>query len=407
MPLISATTRTLQIKIVYYGPGLSGKTTNLEQLSQLLDPKRIGEMVSLDTTGDRTLFFDWIPVDLGKIKGFDVKIQLFTVPGQVRYNNTRKKVLQGADALVFVADSQAEALDQNRFSFQNLRENLAQQAIDLEDLPVVIQWNKSDLPTAMKAEDLAARLNLEHYPSIIAVACDGEGVLATLRLVTKLALNSVRAQLDPNAVVPDESTQMPLDGDSLMERIMSGDDDVLPESDDDSDLPEILEGLSSFDESAVDELTPMILGDEMQEGDPGALAVRLSSLQAELRQVYDQVRKLTEDLPVRVADSVEREVEPTTEKVADLESRLGIIQRVVTRLGGRVDVLERRVARLEIADRQPERSGDMQEMAGHVHDLSRLMAAFARRLSAPTGQLPQASPVPVSQDDDTNETPEG
>jgi signal recognition particle receptor subunit beta len=409
MPLISATTRTLQMKIVYYGPGLSGKTTNLEQLSQLLDPKRIGELTSLDTTGDRTLFFDWIPVDLGQIKGFDVKIQLFTVPGQVRYNNTRKKVLQGADALVFVADCQAEALDQNRYSFQNLRENLAERGIDLEDLPVVIQWNKSDLPTAMAAGDLAARLNLEHYPSITAVAYEGEGVLATLRLVTKLALNSVRAQLDPDAELPDDAEQMPLDGDSLMERIMMGDDEIedVPEPMGDAEMPEILEDSSSFEHDVMEDETPVILGGETQPDDPGPLAARLSSLEAEVRLVHDQVRKLGESLPIRVADSVEREVEPTTEKVADLESRVGIIQRVVTRLGGRVDVLERRVARLEIADRQPERSGEMQEMAGHVHDLSRLMAAFARRLSAPSGLLPQAGPAAEGLEDGVEETPEG
>ncbi len=402
MPLISATTRTLQIKIVYYGPGLSGKTTNLEQLSQLLDPRRIGELTSLDTTGDRTLFFDWIPVDLGQIKGFDVKVQLFTVPGQVRYNNTRKKVLQGVDALVFVADCQAEALDQNRYSFQNLRENLAGESIDLEDLPVVIQWNKSDLPTAVNAGELAARLNLEHYPSITAVAYEGEGVLATLRLVTKLALNSVRTQLDPDAVLPDESEQMPLDGDSLMERIMmgDGDDEDVPEPPNDAVMPEILEDLSSYDQDVMEEETPEILGSEPHPDQTSGLAVRLSGLEAEVRQVYDQVRKLSDGLPVRVADSVEREVEPTAEKVADLESRLGIIQRVVTRLGGRVDVLERRVARLEIADRPPERSGEMQEMAGHVHDLSRLMAAFARRLSAPSGQLPQTSSVSEGTDED-------
>ncbi len=385
MPLLSASTRTLQLKIVYYGPGLSGKTTNLEQLSVLLDPRRIGELVSLDTTGDRTLFFDWIPVELGKIKGFDVKIQLFTVPGQVRYNNTRKKVLQGVDALVFVADSQAEAMDQNRFSFQNLRENLAEQAIDLEDIPLVVQWNKRDLPTAMEEEALAEQLNLEHYPSISAVAREGEGVLATLRLVTKLALSSVRAQLDPEAVIPPGSEQMPLDGDSLMERIMSADSDETPAAPGDSELPEILGGPSDSGEE-ISEDTPEILG----AGEPGSelsMAERVAAMEAELRRLQDRMHGLGDGIGVRVADAVEREVEPTSEKVADVESRLGIMQRVVTRLGGRVDVLERRIARLEMADRQPGRSSEMQEMAGHVHDLSRLMAAFARRLAAPTGQL--------------------
>ncbi|MFH2005124.1 MAG: ADP-ribosylation factor-like protein [bacterium] len=388
MPLINATSRTLQIKIVYYGPGLSGKTTNLEKLSSLLDPRRVGELMSLDTTGDRTLFFDWVPVELGKIKGFEVKIQLFTVPGQVRYNNTRKKVLQGVDGLVFVADSQEEALDQNRYAFQNLRENLAGEGIDLEDLPLVIQWNKRDLPTAMAPPILAELLNLEHYPQLDAVASEGEGVRETLRLITKLALNSVRSQLDPDAPPIDESSQMPLDGDSLMERIMSGDaaeDPPLP--DDDAELPEILE------------MTPgdtgdFILGDEQETPvlEASALAARLPLLEQEIRALFDAVRGFRETLPVRIADAVEREVELTAAKVADLESRLGIMQRVVTRLGGRVDVVERRVARLEIADRQPGRSGELAEMAGHVHDLSRLMAAFARRLGHGTGQFKAVSP---------------
>jgi hypothetical protein len=282
-------------------------------------------------------------------------------------------------------------LDQNRFSFQNLRENLAEQGIDLEDLPLVIQWNKRDLPTALEGDELAQRLNLEHYPSINAVASQSEGVLATLRLVTKLALNSVRAQLDPDTPPPDESEQMPLDGDSLMDRIMAGDDEEVPEPQGESDFPEILEDLSGYSDITEEE-TPVILGAEGAGGDADALASRLQSLERDIRRIHDQVRSLAEGLPVRVADAVEREVEPTTEKVADLESRLGIMQRVVTRLGGRVDVLERRVARLEIADRQPGRSTDMQEMAGHVHDLSRLMAAFARRLAAPTGLLPSPPP---------------
>ena len=120
MPLVSALTKSLQVKIVYYGPGLSGKTTNLEKLATMLDKDRVGELMSLDTSGDRTLFFDWMPVELGKIRGFDVKIQLYTVPGQIRYDKTRQQVLRGVDGIVFVADSQRDAMEQNIFSFKNL-----------------------------------------------------------------------------------------------------------------------------------------------------------------------------------------------------------------------------------------------------------------------------------------------
>lgn len=387
MPVVNATTRSLQIKIVYYGPGLSGKTTNLEQLSRQLDSERVGELMALDTTGDRTLFFDWIPVDLGQIKGFDVRVQLFTVPGQVRYNNTRKKVLQGVDGVVFVADSQQEAVDQDRYAFQNLRENLAAQGIDLEDVPLVVQWNKGDLPTAIPAEDLAVRLNLEHYPHVSAIASEGKGVRETLRQITRLTLSHVRSRLDPSRpVAPEEDDESdeapPMDGDAMMERIMVGGDGP-PEPDPNAQVPDV--------EIAVESGEDFILGGEEVSG--GLVDERLVRMERDLAVLARSLQSLSSQLPIRVADQVEREGEQTREKVGDLESRLGILQRVVTRLGSRMDVLERRAARLEIQGQGQSRSADLEEMASHFHDLSRIMAAFARRLSPGRGGQPGSTPV--------------
>ena len=405
MPLISASARTLQIKIVYYGPGLSGKTTNLEQLSTQLEPSRVGELMSLDTTGDRTLFFDWMPVDLGSIRGFAVKIQLFTVPGQVRYNNTRRKVLHGVDGVVFVADSQQEALDQNRFSFQNLRENLAAESIDLEDIPLVIQWNKGDLPTALDPAELGTRLNLEHYPQVSAVASEGRGIRETVRRITRLTLDHVRHQLTPDAEPSAIAEKAPMDGHDMLDRIMTAgaEEEGPPEPDNTADVPDVEIDVERAEPDPDEEV--LLGAEDTGSLDPG-LVERVSGLGREVRDLKRALQDASSQLPVRVADVVEREVEPTTEKVADLESRLGIMQRVMTRLGGRVDVLERRVARLELQDRQPGRTAELKEMAGHVHDLSRLMAAFARRLNQGTKGSERAStPVPTASEAPAAEAP--
>jgi signal recognition particle receptor subunit beta len=173
-------------KIVYYGPGLCGKTTNLLVIFDKLDPKDRGKMLSLATKTDRTLFFDLLPVDVGKIGAFNLKIQLYTVPGQVFYNETRKLVLKGADAVVFVADSQSSLIESNRESFENLMENLRENEIDTNDLPIVIQYNKRDLPGVLPVEELEEHLGFEGYPWKEASAIKGEGVMETFALVSKI-----------------------------------------------------------------------------------------------------------------------------------------------------------------------------------------------------------------------------
>src|SRR5437667_8269154 len=170
MVLFNHATREMTAKIVYYGPGLCGKTTNLVVIFDKLDPKQKGKMLSLATKTDRTLFFDLLPVDIGKVGAFNLKMQLYTVPGQVFYNETRKLVLKGADAVVYVSDSQPAMVEATRESFANLMENLQENNIDPNDTPIVIQYNKRDLPGVLPVEELQDKLGFEGYPYVEASA---------------------------------------------------------------------------------------------------------------------------------------------------------------------------------------------------------------------------------------------
>jgi len=188
--LVNFTTREITCKIVYYGPGRSGKTTNLHYIYGRVPESRRGRMVSLATQTDRTLFFDFLPIDLGQISGFTTRFQLYTVPGQVYYNATRRLVLQGADGVVFVADSQARQLDENLESLQNLQANLLEHGVDIRTLPVVMQYNKQDLPRELILQlvELDDALNFRSVPSFPADALHGNGVFETLKAITELVL---------------------------------------------------------------------------------------------------------------------------------------------------------------------------------------------------------------------------
>jgi signal recognition particle receptor subunit beta len=188
--LVNFTTREITCKIVYYGPGRSGKTTNLHYIYGRVPDSRRGRMVSLATQTDRTLFFDFLPIDLGQISGFTTRFQLYTVPGQVYYNATRRLVLQGADGVVFVADSQARQLDENLESLQNLQANLLDHAIDIRTMPLALQYNKQDLPRELILQpvELDDALNFRSVPSFPADALHGNGVFETLKSITELVL---------------------------------------------------------------------------------------------------------------------------------------------------------------------------------------------------------------------------
>ena len=190
MSLVNFTTREITCKIVYYGPGRSGKTTNLHYIYGRVPDSRRGRMVSLATQTDRTLFFDFLPIDLGQISGFTTRFQLYTVPGQVYYNATRRLVLQGADGVVFIADSQARQLDENVESLQNLQANLLEHGVDIRAMPLVMQYNKQDLPRELVLQpvELDDALNFRSVPSFPADALHGNGVFETLKSITELVL---------------------------------------------------------------------------------------------------------------------------------------------------------------------------------------------------------------------------
>ncbi len=191
MVVVSYSGREINAKIVYYGPGLSGKTTNLEKIYDSVPETNRGRMVSMKTQTDRTLFFDLLPLDLGDLQGMKTRLLLYTVPGQVYYNATRKLVLKGVDAVVFVADSAADKMAENRESFSNLEMNLKAYGIDIRGIPLVIQFNKRDLPNAVPVEDLNRELNRLNAPWFEAQAANGVGVFETLRGVSKLLLAKI------------------------------------------------------------------------------------------------------------------------------------------------------------------------------------------------------------------------
>jgi signal recognition particle receptor subunit beta len=188
MVLFNYATKEITAKVVYYGPGLCGKTTNLQFVYDSLPSNNKSKMLSLATKTDRTLFFDFLPLDLGKIRGMRTKLQLYTVPGQVYYNSTRQLVLKGADGIVFVADSQDFALDANNESLQNLEDNLKRQGIRIREIPIVLQYNKRDLPNALPVSEIDKEVNKLHAPTFESVATTGLGVEETLKGITQLVL---------------------------------------------------------------------------------------------------------------------------------------------------------------------------------------------------------------------------
>lgn len=188
MSFINFAAREINCKIVYYGPGLGGKTTNLQWIFERTGEQQKGKMISLATETERTLFFDFLPLDLGTVRGFKTRIHLYTVPGQVFYDASRKLILRGVDGVVFVADSQEERMDANVEALENLQENLKEHSYDFNRIPYVLQLNKRDLPNAMPVDTLKQELLKKSEPVIEAIAFQGQGVFETLKAVAKLVL---------------------------------------------------------------------------------------------------------------------------------------------------------------------------------------------------------------------------
>jgi signal recognition particle receptor subunit beta len=191
MSMINYASREINCKVVYYGSGLGGKTTNLEYVYSRVNPDTKGKMISLATETERTLFFDFLPIDLGEIRGFRTRFHLYTVPGQVYYNASRRLILKGVDGLIFVADSQRSRLEANIEAMHNLYENMESYGYDVDTIPFVIQYNKRDLPDIMSVEELRSVLNPMRVPDFEAVAVEGEGVFQTLSAVSKLVVKSL------------------------------------------------------------------------------------------------------------------------------------------------------------------------------------------------------------------------
>ena len=195
MSFVNYHSKEVNCKIVYYGPGLGGKTTNLQHVYKRTSSDVRSEMITLNTENERTLFFDFLPLDLGEIRGFKTRFHLYTVPGQVFYEASRKLILRGLDGVIFVADSPVEKMESNIESLKGLENNLVEQGNDLEELPIVMQWNKRDLPNSTSVDDLEKSLNKWGSPSFEAVASDGEGVFETLKMISKLVLMNVKGNL--------------------------------------------------------------------------------------------------------------------------------------------------------------------------------------------------------------------
>jgi hypothetical protein len=191
MSMINYASREISCKIVYYGTGLGGKTTNLEYIYSRVNPDTKGKMISLATETERTLFFDFLPIDLGEVRGFKTRFHLYTVPGQVYYNASRRLILKGVDGLVFVADSQATRAEANIESMHNLYDNLETYGYDLETIPFAIQYNKRDMPNVLSPEELRAQINPVSVPDFEGIAIEGKGVFETLSCVSKLVIKAL------------------------------------------------------------------------------------------------------------------------------------------------------------------------------------------------------------------------
>jgi hypothetical protein len=250
MPLVNHARQEIHLKVVYYGPGLGGKTTNLELIHSRTKPDRRGKLISLATESERTLFFDLLPVELGVFKGYQVRLHLCTVPGQIAHDRTRRLVLRHVDGIVFVVDSQAERLEHNRESITNLADNLRRQGDDPDQLPLVVQYNKRDLPNALPLEELRAALHVPaEVPELEAIAVEGAGVFETVKTILKACLKIVgdprraregrspsilpgkRASMFPSAPGPDDGGEEAwAEADTLEHRPLRGDEEAWAEA---------------------------------------------------------------------------------------------------------------------------------------------------------------------------------
>lgn len=197
MSFVNYHTKEVNCKIVYYGPGLGGKTTNIQYVYAKTGNANQNEIIKLNTENERTLFFDFLPLELGEIRGFKTRFHLYTVPGQVFYEASRKLILRGVDGIVFVADSQLEKMEANIESLRGLEKNLTEQGYEIDKIPLIMQWNKRDLPNVTPVEDMQQQLNKWGVPSFQAIATEGDGVFDSLKMISKLVLMNLKGEFQP------------------------------------------------------------------------------------------------------------------------------------------------------------------------------------------------------------------
>jgi signal recognition particle receptor subunit beta len=372
MALFNYATKEITLKIVYYGPGLSGKTTNLQHLHAVLNPDTKGKLLSLSTESDRTLFFDFLPIELGRIRDFSIRFQLYTVPGQVRYNATRKVVLKGADAIVFVADSQKEMREQNIESFSNMRENLFSNNINPDEIPVVLQYNKRDLKNIATVDELNGTLNPYVYPVTEATAVNGQGVEETFKLVTKLLLKYIskkhKIEIQPAAHKEEhrqESVTMDAGGPepAIMDAIPVGaeetpEEQVAPAYADQYELvPEYTDTRDSETQVQEQESVPV---------SPEAPPVTMPS----------SAPPLPADRPPSLPDS---SVEATREALALLTEQIGMISSEISLLRQGMKEIQLAVQRLE-DNRKPVPERELKDIRQSQSEIAGLMKDVAGTL---------------------------
>ena len=372
MVFFNASTRELTAKIVYYGPGLGGKTTNLKVLHERLAPGTAGDLVALSTESDRTIYFDLMPVELGDIKGYRIRFQLTTVPGQTAFNETRRVVVKGADGIVFVADSQWTLLPKNLESWQSLRENLAANGLALDTTPVVIQYNKRDLPDILSVEAMQEALGFSAYPHVEAIASEGRGVTETFKLISKLTfldlLRRLQSRPTPEGIAPPAlDVPEPHEGEArpslALVRPLVGDE--APDEDDPSPLDAeeepFPEAGAPFGAAPADP----------RAGDVASLRTRLEDAEEKLEQAREGLVKEIADLGRRTEERLraleERlDAESTKDRAAQesLTEELGRVREEAARLEERTSALARdleevRRSLLEKADRASREPEDL------------------------------------------------
>jgi signal recognition particle receptor subunit beta len=343
MVLFNHATREMTAKIVYYGPGLCGKTTNLMVIFDKLDPSQKGKMLSLATKTDRTLFFDLLPVDIGKVANFNLKIQLYTVPGQVFYNETRKLVLKGADSIVFVADSQPAMVEANRESFANLLENMQENNLDPNDTPIVIQYNKRDIPGVLPVEELQEKLAFDGYPFAEASALKGEGVMETFKLVSKITAKHLMARFKTGKSEPVRKTAPAA---KKAAKVAAAEPEPAPVA---APFPESIPFPESPMDSGYEKMEEVSLEDLLSEGRErpatlsGSIPVPVSALSA-AEGPLDDVEELGTDAllpePEPVAVAVLDEPVPVAAPAALAgENRLAILEKQVAALESQIEIM--------------------------------------------------------------------